>query len=231
MAGFVADEGSIKRFDCELDGSVARCDQPGSSAGAAMTGYTVDGQSGIVYYEQIPSNGTARPVPQPNTGERTSLHALRVRAEDAAGNVGAWSEALAWVLDPEPPLALIDSRQLFDGGTRRSTAANAVFYFGSFSGALFFECLVECLGIVSECDQPSRFLPCVSPVSACQRSSARQRLTRDGFQPLCSSSVFFIVTFAVRNEEPLQYRTTHAAVTRYYHQHTQHHQPQQQRQH
>ena len=160
-------EGNIARFECQLDGgTVQDCNAWAGAKGndPAHTGFLLEGQAGVVFYRDISNNGTARPVQGSTVGPRTSQHSLKIRAVDAAGNVGEFQDpALAWVIDQDPALTRIDRRKLFDSGTRRTTEDKATFVFGSGNGALFYECSVECLGNVAECDQPGSFLPCVSP--------------------------------------------------------------------
>ena len=170
MATYAANEGSISKFECKLDDNdPVPCDkQQVVDSHIGLTGYTLDGQEGLVYIENIPSNGTARPAPAPNAGLQTSVHSLRVRATDEAGNIGEFSSAREWVIDLDPALTIIDRRNLV---VKQTTETSAMFSFDSFTGGLFYECQVECLGEVLACDQPGKYLPCVSPVSIIDDSS------------------------------------------------------------
>jgi hypothetical protein len=61
MASFAASEGGIALFECQLDDlPPQRCDEQVVVVKdeTSATGYTLDGQSGLVYYERLLSNGT-----------------------------------------------------------------------------------------------------------------------------------------------------------------------------
>eukprot|EP00041_Stephanoeca_diplocostata_P039209 m.1599255 g.1599255 ORF g.1599255 m.1599255 type:complete len:2969 (+) comp25347_c0_seq4:289-9195(+) len=184
MVKYVANEGNLQQFNCRLDGGEAfRCDaidalvaqapaQQTQSPPPRSTGYVQDGQIGLLYVEGIQSNGTTRPVVGAAAGLQTSHHAFSVSAVDAAGNVGAWTPDLSWVIDRDAPLTRIASDGLFGGTSRVSTASKVQIAFDSSNGGVFFECRVQCVDAAPptatttapfQCDQTGVFAPCVSP--------------------------------------------------------------------